>query len=106
MKSGNEELDQIVLEAVDEAVLQVKQMRVMEGQALDNDMNMHLHVHSSIGDSFRPKLAPTVVTMYKERLLKKVHEFVGGQIDEARILTEVAVFADKADINEELTRLK
>ena len=27
-------------------------------------------------------------------------------MDEARILTEVAIFADKADINEELTRLK
>ena len=35
-----------------------------------------------------------------------MQEFVNGQVDEARILTEVAVFADKADINEELTRLK
>ena len=35
-----------------------------------------------------------------------MQEFVNGQIDETRILTEVAVFADKADINEEITRLK
>ncbi len=35
-----------------------------------------------------------------------MQEFVNGQIDETRILTEVAIFADKADINEEITRLK
>ncbi len=35
-----------------------------------------------------------------------MQEFVSGQIEETRILTEVAVFADKADINEEITRLK
>ena len=35
-----------------------------------------------------------------------MEEFVNGQLDETRLLTEVAVFADKADINEEVTRLK
>jgi uncharacterized protein (TIGR00255 family) len=35
-----------------------------------------------------------------------MQEFVNGIIDETRILTEVAVFADKADINEEITRLR
>ena len=102
---GNEELDQIVLEAVDEAVLQVKQMREMEGQALEQDVSSHLHTLHHLVITIE-KLAPNVVSMYKERLLKRIHEFAGDQLDEARILTEVAVFADKADINEELTRLK
>jgi uncharacterized protein (TIGR00255 family) len=50
--------------------------------------------------------APLVVQLYKERLTKRMQEFVNGMIDETRILTEVAVFADKADINEEITRLR
>jgi uncharacterized protein (TIGR00255 family) len=102
---GNEELDQIILEAVDDAALQVKQMRKMEGNALEKDVSLHLQaLHQLL--THLEKLAPTVVSAYKERLLKRVHEFVGEQVDEARILTEVAIFADKADINEELTRLK
>ena len=51
------------------------------------------------------KFAPTVVNLYQDRITKRIHEFVSGQIDETRILTEVAIFADKVDINEELTRL-
>jgi uncharacterized protein (TIGR00255 family) len=52
------------------------------------------------------KFAPLVVQSFKERLTKRMEEFVNGQLDETRLLTEVAVFADKADINEEVTRLK
>ena len=104
-ENGNEELDQIVLEAVNEAALQVKQMREMEGNALEKDVSLHLHTLHHLVIKLE-KLAPNVVSMYKDKLLKKVHEFVGDQVDEARILTEVAVFADKADINEELIRLK
>jgi uncharacterized protein (TIGR00255 family) len=52
------------------------------------------------------KFAPLVVQAFKERLTKRMQEFVNGQLDETRILTEVAVFADKADINEEITRLR
>ena len=51
-------------------------------------------------------MAPTVVRMYQERLTKKLMNLSVDQVDETRILTEVAIFADKADINEELTRLK
>ena len=102
---GNKELDQMVLEAVDEAALQVKQMREMEGNALEKDVSSHLHTLHLLVNHLE-KLAPNVVSMYKDRLLKRVNEFIGEQVDEARILTEVAVFADKADINEELTRLK
>jgi uncharacterized protein (TIGR00255 family) len=52
------------------------------------------------------QFAPLVVQTYKERLTKRMEEFMNGQLDETRILTEVAIFADKADISEEVTRLK
>jgi len=103
-ETGNEELDQIVLEAVEEAALQVKQMRKMEGNALEKDVSAHLQTFQELVESIE-MLAPSVANMYKERLSKRIQEFVAGQVDEVRILTEVAIFADKADINEEWTRL-
>jgi uncharacterized protein (TIGR00255 family) len=103
-ETGNEDLERIVLEAVEEAMLSVKQMRDTEGYALGKDVSSRLQRFQEIVIDLE-KMAPTVVNMYRERLSKRIHEFVGAQVDEARILTEVAIFADKADINEELTRL-
>ena len=103
-ETGDEVLESLVLAAVEEATLSVKQMREIEGKALEKDIRTQLN---SLQDFVNEliKMAPSVVNLYKERLTKRIHEYVGGQIDEARILTEVAIFADKADINEELTRL-
>lgn len=101
---GNEELENLVLSATEEAVLQLKQMRIAEGEELKKDLLTSLsHLDSIIIDL--KELAPLVVTAYKERLTKRMQEFIQGQIDQTRIVTEVAVFADKVDINEELTRL-
>jgi uncharacterized protein (TIGR00255 family) len=103
-ESGDENLEKLVLEAVEEATKSVVQMRKIEGNALEKDIVTHLMCIQDIVRELT-KIAPTVVDIYKDRLTKRIHEFVGGQIDEARILTEVAIFSDKADINEELTRL-
>lgn len=103
-ESGNEDLEKLVLQAVEEATQSVGQMRKIEGNALEKDIRTHLMCIQDIVRELT-KIAPTVVEFYKDRLTKRIHEFVGGQIDEARILTEVAIFSDKADINEELTRL-
>ncbi len=103
--AGSEELENIVLSAVEEAVLLCKQMRVTEGEELRKDLLTSLVNLDTNVDEVKV-YAPNVVSAYKERLVKKIEEFVQGQFDESRILTEVAIFADKIDINEELTRLK
>ena len=46
------------------------------------------------------------MSAYKERLTLKITELTDGLMDESRLITEVAIFADKCDINEELTRLE
>ncbi|WP_394233400.1 YicC/YloC family endoribonuclease [Niallia oryzisoli] len=104
-ESGDEELERVVLQAVEEAAASVIQMRTAEGSALEKDISSHLHIFESLVKEVI-ELAPSVVQMYRDKLTKRIYEFIGGQVDEARILTEVAIFADKADINEELTRLK
>ncbi|MBT2699970.1 YicC family protein [Bacillus sp. ISL-40] len=104
-EAGNEELDNLVLAATEEAAKFLTQMRMAEGEELKKDLLAILsHLESHVFEL--QKFAPLVVQSFKERLTKRMEDFVNGQLDETRILTEVAVFADKADINEEVTRLK
>ncbi|MBV7503791.1 YicC family protein [Bacillus sp. sid0103] len=102
---GNDELEKLVLDATEEAAKFLKQMRLAEGEEIKKDL---LAILSQLEMNVfeLQKFAPLVVQSYKERLTRRMEEFVNGQLDETRILTEVAVFADKADINEEITRLK
>ena len=101
---GNEELENLVLSALENAVLMMKQMRIAEGQELNKDITANLHQIDAVVRDLR-KDSPRVIQAYEERLTKRIQEFLNGQADEARIMTEVAIFADKADINEEITRL-
>ncbi|MDQ0198539.1 uncharacterized protein (TIGR00255 family) [Neobacillus ginsengisoli] len=102
---GNETLENLVLTATEQAVNLLKQMRIAEGEELKKDLLASLsQIETNVTEL--QNYAPLVVQLYKERITKRMQEFVNGMIDESRILTEVAVFADKADINEEITRLR
>lgn len=103
-ETGIEEFERVILTAVEEASIQMKQMRVVEGAELEKDVSYHLQ-HLSDRVSNLKAYAPNVIQQFQERLTKRMTEFLHGQLDETRIITEVAIFADKADINEELTRL-
>ncbi|MDZ5474399.1 YicC/YloC family endoribonuclease [Bacillus sp. 31A1R] len=103
-EAGNKRIEALVLETTEEAVIQLQQMREIEGAALANDMKDHLTLISEKVHLLK-KYAPNVVLQYKERLSKRMKEYSEGLIDESRLINEVAIFADKADINEELTRL-
>ncbi|MCM3706109.1 MULTISPECIES: YicC/YloC family endoribonuclease [Cytobacillus] len=104
-ESGNEEMTQLVLSSAEEACLQLMQMRIAEGDELESDLRSHLSLLSNSVIKLR-EYAPKVAQLYRERLQKRMKEFLDGQVDESRILTEVAIFADKADISEELIRLQ
>ncbi|PYZ93206.1 YicC family protein [Salipaludibacillus keqinensis] len=102
----SEELETMVQGAVEQAVVQLIDMRKQEGEELHKDMVHRLSQITAYVDELRG-LSPLVQTQYRDRLLKKVEDFVGSDldIDQSRILTEVSVFADKSDIEEELTRI-
>ncbi|HAQ08232.1 MAG TPA: YicC family protein [Bacillus bacterium] len=104
-ETENEELEQLVLAAVEDAGNELVQMRLQEGAALAKDVIKHiqqLKEHALCVKQF----APDVVEQYRDRLTKKMADFLAGQADEDKILTEVAFFAEKADISEEITRLE
>lgn len=100
----NDELESLVISAVEDAVLGLKQMRQVEGEALQQDISDHISQMKNRLIQLK-EYTPVVVSQYKERLTKRMQEFLAGQIDDVRILTEVAIFAEKVDINEELKRL-
>jgi uncharacterized protein (TIGR00255 family) len=104
-EAENEELDLLVLSAVEEAGLKLVEMRRLEGAALHKDVLQYISLMSN--HILRVKqFAPDVVDQYRERLRKKMADFMEGNAGDDRIMTEAAFFADKADISEEIARLE
>ena len=82
------------------------EMTTIEGEKLFEDMSGQLDAISSFVADIE-KRAPLIVTEYKERIEGRMRELLDGvSIDEGRLLNEVAIFADRVNINEEIIRLK
>ncbi len=81
-------------------------MRLVEGEKLKEDMLSRMQAIESLVEKIAAR-APLVAAEYRERLTTRVREYVdGANVDEGRLLTEVAIFTDKSNIDEELTRLR
>ncbi len=80
-------------------------MREREGAALARDLEMRLAVVEGIAARLA-ELSPRSVETYRTRLHERVTELSRGLApDPVRLATEVALFADRTDVTEELTRL-
>lgn len=98
------ELEINLINVVYNAVQRLVAMRNTEGKQLKIDISKRLK-QISIHTKDLKRLAPLVIEAYREKVQKRISEYVTGIIDENLILTEVALFADRADISEELTRI-
>ena len=90
--------------ALDGAMDALVAMRCDEGDSMRRDI---LEKISNI-EAIREKIAqraPLVVSEYREKLHQRIAQLTDGELDEARLITEVAIFADRAAIDEELVRL-
>lgn len=99
-----EEIESMLLEAVKEAAIQLAAMREAEGRELKTNILALLQSVHQVTDKVN-HLAPKVAESYRDKLKAKLESYTSGLVDESRLLTEVAIFAEKADINEELVRL-
>lgn len=110
IKVEQEEIDidyisPILFETVEKACENLNQMREFEGEKLKADMLSRIDTIESTVAVIKER-APLVADDYRKRLFEKVESLLEGQnFDEARLLQEVAIFADKCNIDEELTRL-
>ena len=79
-------------------------MREQEGERMRADILEKIGNIESIRDGVAER-APLVVAEYRDKLHQRIAALTEGEIDEARLITEVAIFADRAAIDEELVRL-
>lgn len=93
-------------EALGEAIRGLCGMRAREGEALLIDFlgriaKLHSHIEAVAA------LAPQTVGTYRENLMQRLRA-AGLELDvnDERVLKEIALFADRADITEEITRLR
>ncbi|MFP9127816.1 YicC/YloC family endoribonuclease [Niallia sp. BSM11] len=97
-------LEPLLLDAAGEAAQHLSVMRQAEGRLSKASISILLENVRQVTDQLK-ELAPKVVESYRERLKEKLESYTNGLFDESRLLTEVAIFADKADIYEELVRM-
>jgi len=93
-------------ESLYQALAALDSMKRTEGAALWHDIKPRLLTINATADDIGP-LVNQVTVAVKERLEKRVLDLTGGlELDRERLLQEVALLADRADVTEELTRLK
>lgn len=98
-------LAQMTLEAVNEALVNLKVMREKEGQSQKADIASKLGTIEACLDRIK-EFAPKVVEDYRELLNARIAEVVEPSlVDKQRLATEVALYADHCAIDEEITRL-
>lgn len=91
--------------ALDEALDALRAMRKREGEALRRDLKQRLDF-IRIQVCEMKTLTPQTVERYRQRLDERIAELTRGMaIDPQRLAQEVALFADRVDVTEELTRL-
>ena len=101
-----EVISEDILTVLDLALDEFEGMRACEGARLDADIREKAARIAALVGEIETR-APQIVTDYRERLRARMEEVLANvQLDEGRILTEAALFADKVAVDEETVRLR
>lgn len=103
-----EELVTGVFETVSQALACLNGMRRAEGESMAAELSRQLNCLEDLTTQIEQR-APTVIDEYRTRLesrLSKVLAELGAKLQEADVAREVLIMADKADIREEIVRLR
>jgi uncharacterized protein (TIGR00255 family) len=108
LEEAGEEVRAALSSAFDAALESLDAMRVREGLALRDDILRRLATVRSLAIVIGER-APHVVEIYKRKLKERAERLRAAadvEIDAGRLEQEIAMFADRVDIAEELTRLE
>ena len=95
-----------IVSVAEEALAAYNAMREREGAALAADVRAHAAVILSFVEKVEQR-SPVTLLEYRTRLENKLREVLENKsIDESRIVTEAALFADKIAVDEETVRLR
>ena len=104
-EGDRDEITALFVSATRNAAAELDKMRCVEGAGVKADFKKLIGNIVKALTSVVAR-APKVVVDYRDKLKKRITELLDGVApDETRIAMEVAVFADKCDINEEISRL-
>ena len=109
-KTEDEELNEeyvtsLVEETFAKAAEDFLNMRSDEGERMESYINERLGCLADNLEAVK-KRYPDIVTEYRERLEKRIRDVLQSEnVDEGRIITEAAIFAERSDIGEETVRL-
>lgn len=96
----------VLMQAMEQALKSFVAMREAEGQNIQRDLLARIDtLENFVGEL--EKLAPEIVAAYRQRLENLLREYLAKEdIEESRIIQEVALFTDKVNYTEETVRLR
>ena len=95
----------LLRETLDAALSQLLAMRAREGAEMKRDLALRTDRIEEMTGQIEARY-PETVREYTRRLRASIEDLIGQNVDEARLLTEVAVMADRSAIAEETVRLR
>lgn len=105
-EEDREAVKDAILTALEAALDDFDAMRVREGAKLQADIEGRADTIAALLTRVEER-SPSIVEDYRTRLLAKLQEVLGNtQLDESRVLTEAAIYADKVAVDEETVRLR
>ncbi|MGI5997354.1 MAG: YicC/YloC family endoribonuclease [Lutispora sp.] len=106
VEKEEDEIWNILKIALEKAFEELHNMKEREGYRLSEDIKMKLYDIRNIIDEIDDK-ADSVVEEYMAKLRERISELTQGvAVDESRLITEIAIMADKSSIDEEIVRLR
>ena len=97
---------ELIINIATEALTSLKKMREEEGENLQKDLAHRIDTIENYATEIESR-HPEVTKEYQNRLKEKIKSLNEGlDLDETRLAQEVALFADRCDVTEEITRLK
>ncbi len=102
-----EQIKQAVMETSQEAINKLKQMRAVEGKHLEDDLKGHCEAIEKDLEQIRAR-SSAVLPEYAKKLRHRADMLLAEaklKLDEETLAREVAIFADRSDISEEIARL-
>ena len=97
-----------LLALIEQAVERLLEMRRTEGEALREDLLANCRIVSEVADAIDER-TPQILQEYHQRLQARVEELMGdgrGALDTDALAREVAIFAERCDVAEEISRLR
>ncbi|MDO4547499.1 MAG: YicC/YloC family endoribonuclease [Clostridia bacterium] len=98
-------LKELMNEALSGALDEMSAMRSREGQSLKVDLLSRIDELERLNGVIKQRY-PDTVAEYTRRLRERVEELLGQNIDEMRLMQEVAIMADRSSISEEVVRIE